>query len=106
MAEREEKHSEAETEQQETKRPSNTLAAAQSHSSEGELAQRPPGQDGRIAQRSVQDAGDVEEVRPTQRQMQSHHDRRGNPAVRLDMGLDVEIELKAKIKGYVELSVL
>jgi hypothetical protein len=37
---------------------------------------------------------------------QHSQDRKGAPAVRLDMDLDVEIDLKAKIHGDLELSIL
>lgn len=103
MAEYKAAQPEAETAHPGTERPSKTLTAAQSTSSESRLAQRPLGKDGQMAQRPADDA---EDVTRSHRQVLRQHDRGGAPAVRLDMDLDIDIELKAKIKGYVELSIL
>ncbi|KAL2128012.1 hypothetical protein VTI74DRAFT_9844 [Chaetomium olivicolor] len=63
--------------------------------SAGHPAQQSPAQERRVYRRPE------EAVAPV-----GHHDRGGAPAVRLDMDLDVDIRLQAKIKGDIELSIL
>ncbi|KAK1983939.1 hypothetical protein LZ30DRAFT_780214 [Colletotrichum cereale] len=46
-----------------------------------------------------------QQVAPQNRQVQNRS-RGGAPSIRLDLNLDVEIHLKAKIKGDIELSIL
>jgi hypothetical protein len=83
-------------EEQAPNQPSTTLARTRSLGRDRQLAQRPP-------------AGERQVVRaPDEALGPRHHpdDRGGAPAVRLDMDLDVDIKLEARIKGEIELSVL
>ncbi|KAK3301828.1 uncharacterized protein B0T15DRAFT_497542 [Chaetomium strumarium] len=77
-------------------RQSTSGTRARSTGANRQLARQPPAS-ARHVVRGVDEA-----VAPTQHPQ----DRKGAPAVRLDMDLDVEIDLKAKIRGDLELSIL
>jgi hypothetical protein len=70
------------------------LPRTRSLSRHRQLAQR-PSREAQVTRRSD------EAITP-----QNHPDRRGDLAVRLDMDLELEITMHAKIKGMIELSIL
>ncbi len=83
--------------------PSPARMSAQESHTNTQLVRRSPGQDGidTVPRAPNDDSG--QQIAPQNHQKS---DRNGAPAVRLDMNLDVDIQLKAKIQGYITLSIL
>jgi hypothetical protein len=83
-------------EEQAPERPSTTLARTRGLGRDRQLTQRPPAGERQIVRGPDEVVGTTDHP----------HDRGGAPAVRLDMDLDVDIKLQARIKGDIELSIL